>query len=60
MVKSKRLVDYRIPYVVLVSKFIEYFRMPLEGELSKPVKQNHEVTTKTLHKIGLKKINDDY
>jgi len=25
MMKSKRLVDYRIPYMVLVLKFIEYF-----------------------------------
>jgi len=46
--------------VVLVSKFIEYFRVPLDGELSKPVKQHHEVTVETLHKIRLKKINDDH
>jgi len=33
MEKVKRLLDYRIHYVVLVSKFIKYFRVPLEGEL---------------------------
>jgi len=60
MMKSKRLVDYRISYVVLVSKFIEYFRVPLDGEPSEPVKQHHEVITATLHKIGLKKVNDDH
>jgi len=58
MMKSKRLVAYRIPYVVLVSKFIEYFCVPLDGELSEPFKQHHEVTTATLHKIGLKKVNN--
>ena len=52
--------DYKIPYVVLVSKFIEYFRVPLEGELSEPVEQNHEVTTTPLHEIKIKKINDDH
>jgi len=30
MEKLKRLVDYRTLYVVLVSKFIQYFRVPLE------------------------------
>jgi len=25
MLKTKRLMDFRLPYVVLVSKFIEYF-----------------------------------
>jgi len=43
MEKSKRLVYYRISYVVLVLEFIENFRVPLEGELVEPVKQNHEV-----------------
>jgi len=60
MMRSKRLVDYKIPYVVLVLKLIEYFCVPLDGELSEHVKQHHEVTTVTLHKIGLNKINDDH
>jgi len=36
--KAKRLMDYRIPYVVLISKFIQYFKVPDEGELIEPVK----------------------
>jgi len=38
--KAKRLImDYRIPYVVLISKFIQYFKVPDEEELIEPVKQ---------------------
>jgi len=59
MQKSKQLVDYKIPYVVLVSNFIEYFCVPLEGEIVELVKQNHEVLATTLHKIGLTKINNE-
>jgi len=60
MIKSKRLVDYKIPYVVLVSKFIEYFCVSPEGQLSEPIKQNYDVIATTLHKIRLKKVNNDH
>ena len=33
MLKAKRLTDFRLPYVVLVSKFIEYFGIDVEDEL---------------------------
>jgi len=36
--KAKRLMDCRIPYVVFISKFIQYFKVPDEGELIEPVK----------------------
>ena len=36
--KAKRLMDYRIPYVVLILKFIQYFKVLDEGELIEPVK----------------------
>ena len=60
MVKTRNLVDYCIPYVVLVSKFIEYFGVDLKDELVEIVKPHKEVTVATLHKIGLKKINGDH
>jgi len=44
---------------MLVSKFIEYFLVPLEGELVELVKQNHKVSETTLPKIGLTKINNE-
>jgi len=57
--KTRKLIDYRIQYVVLISKFIEHFEVDLDGELVEVVKAKNEITTTTLHKIGLKKLNDD-
>jgi len=59
MIKSKIITDYKFPYVVLVPKMIVYFGVELDGD-TEIVKLHNEVTTATLHKIGLKKINDDY
>ena len=33
MIKAKRLTDFKIPQVVLISKFIEYFGVDVEDEL---------------------------
>jgi len=55
MEKARRLADYRLPYVVLISKFFQNFLIPLEGEAVEPVKQTCEITKSTLHKIGLHK-----
>jgi len=55
--KAKRLMDYRIPYVVLISKFIQYFKVPDEGELIEPVKQAFEMNTTNFNKMGLIKVN---
>jgi len=52
--------DYRVPYVVLVSKVIEHFSIDLEGELTEIVKAHNEITCSMKHKIGLQKINDDH
>jgi len=57
MEQSRRLTNYRFPYVVLVSKLIGHFKIPLEGELVEPVKQSYEVSATNLHKIGLTQIN---
>jgi len=58
MEKSRRLADYKFSYVVLVSKLIEHFKIPLEGEIVKPVKQSYEVSATNLHKIGMTHINN--
>jgi len=60
MNKAERLTDYRIPYVVLVTKFNEYFDVDLNDELTEVVKGHNEITCATLHKIRLKKVNDEY
>ena len=35
MLKAKRLTGLKLPYVVLMSKFIEYFGVDVEDELEK-------------------------
>jgi len=55
--KAKRLMDYLVPYVVLISKFIQYFKVPDKGELVEPVKQAFEMNTTNFNKMGLIKVN---
>jgi len=56
--KVQRLLDYRLPYVVLISKLLEHFGVDLEDELSKSMKPNNEVNHIMLDKIGLVKANN--
>jgi len=39
---------------------IDHFEMELDGEFTETVKAHNEIICATLHKIGLKKVNDDY
>jgi len=59
IIKIRRKVEYRIPYAVLISHFIEYFEVDTEGEVVELVKAQNEVTTTTLNKIRLIKVNDE-
>ena len=43
MQKSTRLSDYHYLYAVLISKFLQYFEVDLEEEVSKIVKSISEV-----------------
>jgi len=56
MQKSMRLSDYHYPYVIFISKFLHYFEIDLEEELSKMVKPSHEVNNGSLNTMELKKI----
>ena len=58
MEKAERLADYKLLYVILVSKFIEHYEVPLEGELTELVKQSYEVSKTNVHKIGLTQVNN--
>jgi len=60
IIKIRKKLEYNIPYVVLISHFIEYFEIDVEGEVVETMKAQNEITGVTLNKIGLKKINDDY
>jgi len=50
--------NYWIPYVVLIPKFIQYFKVPDEGELVEPVKQAFEMNSTNFNKMGLIKVNN--
>jgi len=50
MLKAKRLTDFRLPYVVLVSKFIEYFGIDVEDELEESTGLLNQTSNQNLHK----------
>jgi len=52
-----RLSDYHYPYGILISKFLHYFEVNLEGETSELVKSTFEVNNGSLSKMGFTKIN---
>ena len=58
--KAKRLIDYQVPYVVLILKFIWYFKVPDEGGLIEPVKQAFEMNTTNFNKMGRIKANGQW
>jgi len=60
IIKIRKKFEYHIPYVVLISQFIEYFKIDVEDDVVETVKAKNEISVVTLIKIGLKKINDDY
>ena len=56
MQKSTRLSDYHYPYAVLISKFLNYFEVDLEEELSEIVKCSSEINNGSLSKMGFTKV----
>jgi len=56
MQKSMRLSDYHYPYVVLISKFLNYFEVDLEEEQTEVVKSSLEMNNGSLSKMGFTKI----
>jgi len=60
MLKAKRLTDFRLPYVVLVSKFIEYFGIDVEDELEELTKLLNHTSNQNLHKMGFLKVGNGW
>jgi len=58
MLKSKRLIDYRFPYVILVSKLIDYFGIDTSNERNETIKAVSEIDNSTLTKMGFHKVED--
>ena len=59
LVRIRKKLEFKIPYAILISSFIEYYDIDVENELSEEVKAQSEITVATLNKIGLKKVNDN-
>jgi len=57
MQKSMRLSDYHYRYAILISKFLHYFEVNLEGATSELVNSTFEVNNGSLSKMGFTKIN---
>jgi len=56
--KINKKLEYRIPYVVLISSFIEFFEIDVEEEVVEEVKALNQISSITLNKIWLKKVNN--
>ena len=57
LVRIRKKPEFKIPYAMLISSFIEYYDTDVENELSEEVKAHSEITVATLNKIELKKVN---
>jgi len=60
MQKSMRLSYYHFPYVVFMSKFLQYFEIDLDEELSQVVKPSHEINNWSLSKMGFIKVDNKW
>jgi len=56
--KVGKKMEYRIPYVILLSQFIEYFEIDVESEVVEEIKALNHINTANLTKIGLKKMKN--
>jgi len=56
MQKDVRLCDFHYPYAILISKFLHYFEVDIEGELAEVIKPSSEINSGSLSKMGFTKI----
>jgi len=60
MMKAKRLTDFKLPYMMLISKFIEHFGVDVEGDLEESIGLFNHVSIVNMHKIGFIKIGNTW
>jgi len=60
MMKAKRLTNFKLPYVLLNSKFIEHFGVDVEGELEESTGLLNHVFTLNIHKMEFTKIGNTW
>ena len=58
--KEKRITNFKLPYVVLISKFIKHFGVDLEGELEESTSLWNHVSTLNMHKMGFTKVGNTW
>ena len=51
-----RLCDFHYPCAILISKFLHYFEVNIEGELAEVIKPSSEINSGSLSKMGFTKI----
>ena len=60
MLKSRRLVDYKFPYIVLASRFIDYFNVDVSNEIVDFTKASSEITERHLKKLGMRFVDHEW
>jgi len=60
ILKCRRLVDYEFPYVVLASRFIDYFKVVVSNEIVDYTKASSEITKRHLKKLGMRYANHEW
>jgi len=60
MLKRRRLVDYEFCYVVLASRFIEYFNVYVFDEIKGFTKASGEIIKRHLKKIGIRFVDHEW
>jgi len=60
MLKSRQLMDYEFLYVVLVSRFIDYFNVNVSNEIVDFTKASSEITERYLKKLGMRFVNHEW
>ena len=60
MLKSRWLVDYEFPYVVLASRFIDYFNIDVSNEIVDFTKASNEITERHLKKFGMRYVDHEW
>ncbi|KAG4939064.1 hypothetical protein JHK86_045205 [Glycine max] len=60
LTSSHRLVDYEFPYVVLASRFIDYFNADVSNEIVDFTKASSEITERHFKKLGMRFIDHEW
>jgi len=60
MLKSRGLVDYEFPYVVLASRFIDHFNVDVYNEIMDFIKASLEIIESHLKKLGMRFVDHEW